>query len=419
MLAKPRVAPLLAITALLGAASVPQAAPAAERSSAIRRTASELRRVLRPVDARASVVVEDRSGRDVLDLRGARLRPLGSTTKLFTAAAVLERFVPDLSTRVRATTPIPPDGVLAGDLFLFGGGDPSFGSAEFARGRTGTAGTDGDALAGRLVALGLREVRGAVVGDERLFDARRTGRTGGVGFDAELDGVLGGLTWNRGRAGLTGGPLSDPARGAAAAFDDALEARGVVIRGVPRAGATPPEVVGLAEARKRAALLVQPMLKRSDDLYAETLATGLGARAGGAAGTTAAGARAIQAAVRRLGVRPRLADGSGLSPRSRGSARDLVRLLRSASRRRWAPTFTHALPIAGRDGTLRRRLGSVRGRCRAKTGSLGSRLSALAGSCRTRRGTYVNFAVLIERVPQDRGRELVDRVASTIAGSRI
>lgn len=270
-----------------------------------------------------------------------------------------------------------------------------------------------------LESLGLREVRGAVIGDERLFDTERSTRPGGA-FDAELDGVLSGLTWNRGRDGDTGGPLTDPARGAAAAFDDRLEARGVSIRGVARAGATPPAaVVGLAEVTTRASSLVLPMLKGSDDFYAESLTKGLGARSTGVPGTTTSGARAITSTVRRLGVRPRLVDGSGLSSRSRGTARDLVRLLRVAPRRSWGSTFTRALPVSGRDGTLRNRLRSVRGRCRAKTGSLGSRLSALAGTCRTRGPTTVTFAVLIERMPQSRARSLVDRVAMALARSSL
>lgn len=259
----------------------------------------------------------------------------------------------------------------------------------------------------------------SAIGDERIFDAQRTGRSG-RGFDAELNGVLGGLTWNRGRAGDAGGPLSDPARGAAAAFDDALEARGVVLNGVPRAGDTPPQaVVGLAEMSRRASTLIRPMLKGSDDFYAESLAKGLGTRDTGLAGTTSSGVRAIQTAVRPLGVRPRLADGSGLSPRSRGSARDLVRLFRTARRRPWGATLVRSLSVSGRDGTLRTRLRAVRGRCRAKTGSLGSRVSALAGTCRTRRGATITFAVLVEDTPQARGRALVDRVAKTLARSRL
>ena len=269
----------------------------------------------------------------------------------------------------------------------------------------------------RLVALGLREVRGSVVGDETRFDAQRTGATTGPAAVAELHGVLGGLTWNRGRAGDAGEVLSDPARGAAAAFDDQLEAQGVVIRGVPRVGTTPPAATPLAAVTADLPGIVVPMLEGSDDLYAEALAKGLVARPG-VPGTTAAGAAAVVAGVRGLGVRPRLADGSGLSCRSRGTARDLVTLLRRARKGSWGATLRAGLPVAGRDGTLRDRLRSVRGRCRAKTGNLGAAASTLAGECRSRNGRTLVFAVLVEGQSQARGQALVDRVATTLARRR-
>ncbi len=378
------------------------------------RLGAEVRRAVAPAGSRASVLVRAGS-RTLVDVRSATRRPLGSTTKLFTAAAVLKGFVPRLTTAAVAGAPIGAGGVLDGDLGLLGGGDPSLGTLAFATSRGLTGGTNGLALADRLVALGLREVRGAVVGDERVFDAVRGGPASGGVFDAELDGVLGGLTWNRGRAGDGGTVLEDPARGAAVAFDDALEARGVVVRGVPRAGAAPAGAV-LATLETPATRLVKEMVKRSDDLYAEALVKGLGARRG--AGTTAAGVAAVQAVTRRLGVAPRLADGSGLPSASRGSTRDLVGLLTTARRRPWGTALFAALPVAGRDGTLAKRLRSIRGRCKAKTGNLGARVSALAGTCRTRRGTTLTFAVQVEGQPLARGTRLVDAVALALARSK-
>jgi D-alanyl-D-alanine carboxypeptidase/D-alanyl-D-alanine-endopeptidase (penicillin-binding protein 4) len=393
--------------AALGATALPGAATAAGSRSADAELQRELRGIVRPAGSRVSVVVRDTRGRKVVDVRGGTLRPLGSTTKLFTATAALRRRLV-LTTEVLAAGPIA-SGVLDGDLVLRGGGDPSLGTPAFAQAR-GAAGTDGAALAARLVSLGLREVRGSVVGDESRFDAVR-------GPDDEYDGVLGGLTWNRGRAGDAGGPLTDPARGAAAAFDDQLEARGVVIRGVPRAGATPPGAAPVAAITADAPGLVTPMLKVSDDLYADALAKALAA-APGAPGTTAAGAAAVRAAVRPLGVRPRLADGSGLSARSRGTARDLVALLLRARKGSWGSTLQRALPVAGEDGTLQGRLRSVRGRCQAKTGNLGTALSALAGQCRSRAGRTLVFAVLVEGQSPTRGRAMVDRVATALARQR-
>jgi D-alanyl-D-alanine carboxypeptidase/D-alanyl-D-alanine-endopeptidase (penicillin-binding protein 4) len=393
--------------AALGGTALPGAATAAGSRSADAELQRELRGIVRPAGSRVSVVVRDTRGRKVVDVRGGKLRPLGSTTKLFTATAALRRRLV-LTTDVLAAGPIA-SGVLDGDLVLRGGGDPSLGTPAFAQAR-GAAGTDGAALAARLVSLGLREVRGSVVGDESRFDAVR-------GPDDEYDGVLGGLTWNRGRAGDAGGPLTDPARGAAAAFDDQLEARGVVIRGVPRAGATPPGAAPVAAITADAPGLVTPMLKVSDDLYADALAKALAA-APGAPGTTAAGAAAVRAAVRPLGVRPRLADGSGLSARSRGTARDLVALLLRARKGSWGSTLQRALPVAGEDGTLQDRLRSVRGRCQAKTGNLGTALSALAGQCRSRAGRTLVFAVLVEGQSPARGRAMVDRVATALARRR-
>jgi D-alanyl-D-alanine carboxypeptidase/D-alanyl-D-alanine-endopeptidase (penicillin-binding protein 4) len=390
--------------AALGGTALPGAATAAGSRSADAELEQALRGIVRPAGSRVSVVVRDTRGRRVADIRGGKVRPLGSTAKLFTATAALRRRLV-LTTDVLAAGPIA-SGVLDGDLVLRGGGDPSLGTPAFAQARGAAAGTDGAALAERLVALGLREVRGSVVGDESRFDAVR-------GPDDEYDGVLGGLTWNRGRAGDAGVPLTDPARAASAAFDDQLEARGVVIRGVPRAGATPPGAAPVAAITADAPGLVTPMLKVSDDLYADALAKALAA-APGVPATTAAGAAAVRAAVRPLGVRPRLADGSGLSARSRGTARDLVALLLRAQKGSWGSTLRDALPVAGTDGTLQDRLRSVRGRCQAKTGNLGTALSALAGQCRSRAGRTLVFAVLVEGQSKARGRAIVDRVATAL-----
>lgn len=402
--------------AAVGGAAAPTAATAAGGRSTDAALNRDLRRVLAPARGRASVVVRDTRGRRVADVRGGTARPLGSTTKLFTAAAALRR-PPALTTDVLAATPIAPGGVLGGDLVLRGGGDPSLGTAPFAAADGRAAGTDGAALADRLVALGLREVRGSVVGDGSRFDAAIGSVASGGALEDDFHGVLGGLTWNRGRAGDAGDLLTDPARGAAAAFDDLLEARGVVIRGVPRAGVTPPGAVGLASAVGSVPGLVVPMLNVSDNLYAEALTKALGA-APGVPGTTAAGVAAVTAGVRPLGVRPRLVDGSGLSPRSRGTARDLVTLLRRARTASWGKAIRSGLPLAGTNGTLAGRLLSIKGRCRAKTGNVGRAGAALAGECRQLGGRTLVFAALVQGQSVADGEALVDRVAAVLVKRR-
>ena len=261
----------------------------------------------------------------------------------------------------------------------------------------------------------MRLVTGSVVGDESRFDAVRTGPSGDGAFDPELGGPLSALAYQRGAQVPGGPPQADPARAAAARFDDVLEARGVVIRGTPRAGVAPPGAVPLASAGSApVGALVAAMLKPSDDWIAELLTKGLAP----APGSTAAGAAVVRGEARRLGARVRLVDGSGLDARDRGSAAGLVSVLR---RMRGNAAFRAALARPGRAGTLRDRLTSGRARrsCRGKTGTLPSGgVSALAGYCSGRNGRTYAFAVIVEGRPIAKARRAQDRVARALAAAR-
>jgi serine-type D-Ala-D-Ala carboxypeptidase/endopeptidase (penicillin-binding protein 4) len=197
-----------------------------------------------------------------------------------------------------------------------------------------------------------------------------------------------------------------------------LEARGVVIRGVPRAGPTPPGALPLAAAGSAPLRsLVKNMLTVSDDWTAELLAKGLSAK-DGPPGTTATGADIVESEAGKLGASVTLVDGSGLDRRDRGTAAGLVSVLR---RLRSSPSFTAALARPGRTGTLRDRLttGRARRACRGKTGTLPSGgVSALAGYCTGRnRHTYA-FSVLVQGRAPSKARRAQDRVARALAGAR-
>ena len=74
-------------------------------------------------------------GRDGLPLEGPTARILASNTKLFTTSAALARYGTDgtLGTEVLGRGHLDEDGILRGDLYLRGGGDPTFGSGRFNR----------------------------------------------------------------------------------------------------------------------------------------------------------------------------------------------------------------------------------------------------------------------------------------------
>lgn len=148
--------PLGIALALAGLAAPAQAAgPVATRSA--------LEREMRAAGPSSSALVVDLdSGETVYSLRADSPRVPASVNKLHTTATALMRLGPDatLTTDVLLAR-APVDGVVDGDLYLRGGGDFTFGAAQSRR------------LATALADSGVTAIRGRVIGDEALFDARR------------------------------------------------------------------------------------------------------------------------------------------------------------------------------------------------------------------------------------------------------
>jgi D-alanyl-D-alanine carboxypeptidase/D-alanyl-D-alanine-endopeptidase (penicillin-binding protein 4) len=399
-----RSAALTTAAVLTIAGLAPAAAPAATgkpRSAEARLRADLPRLAKRAGGAGGYVVLDGATGRTVAASSPDVQRPLGSTAKLLTTGAAIDLLGAGakLTTTVDTVAPVLPDGTLAGDLVLRGGGDPLLDEPQL------------QTLADAVQARGIKAITGSIVGDESAFDALRGGPATGGAFDPELTGVLGALTYARGRQAPNGPLQPDPGRAAAYRFDDVLEARGLKIRGVPRAGATPPGAVTLGLVQQPLADLVKEIDKTSDDFAAEVLAKVLGH------GTTAAGAAAIAAHARKLGARVTVVDGSGVDHDTKASPRQLARYVR---RIRTRSAIAAALPVAGRDGTLVDRMtsGPARGACRAKTGSLPqTRVSALAGWCRTHGRTRV-FAILRTGVDQARAKAAEDAIVQRIAATK-
>ena len=357
------------------------------------------------------------SGAYVLDLETGQAlygedsdieRMPASVEKLYTSSTALLRFGADGTLTTAASADAAPDelGIVAGNLYLRGGGDPSFDAKAAGR------------LADRLIAeTGLTEVQGRVIGDESAFDGRRGPPSEGFRTSIWV-GPLSALTFNRGFTGRRR-PLfqTSPPLFAARAFTTALRKRGVAVRRKARAGVAPPAVVQLAiVGSPTIARLITAMNVPSDNFIAETLIKSLGATFGGR-GTTAVGAQVVRSTVSELGVRTRAIDGSGLSRSNRTSPRAVVSLLTAMAESDVSAPFTASLPVAGRTGTLRYRMRGTAARdaCRAKTGTL-SNVSALAGYCKTRDGGRVAFAFLMNGVYPGSARIHQDRMAAALAG---
>jgi D-alanyl-D-alanine carboxypeptidase/D-alanyl-D-alanine-endopeptidase (penicillin-binding protein 4) len=101
---------------------------------------------------------------------GARLMP-ASTMKLLTSSIAFERFGPDyqFSTDILRDGTVGPDGILHGNLYLRGDGDPAL-SGKFL---TGGSDEPMRRLADLVAAQGIRRVAGSVIGDASGFDDQK------------------------------------------------------------------------------------------------------------------------------------------------------------------------------------------------------------------------------------------------------
>jgi serine-type D-Ala-D-Ala carboxypeptidase/endopeptidase (penicillin-binding protein 4) len=363
-------------------------------------------------------VLDTTTGRTLASVRADVPRIPASVNKLYTSATALLRYGPDatLQTRVLGVGTLDDAGTWHGDLYLRGGGDPTFGSASFNRLAYGLGATV-STLAARVRAAGILRVSGRVRGDESLLDRLRGGPASGYGLDLDVGGPLGGLLYNRGLAREDGSALQrEPAKFAAQQLTRELRRTRVRVALGPAIGTAPADAEEVASVDSPTiATLARLTLVPSDNFVAEMLLKGLGAHFGGV-GSTTAGARVVKRTLARYGVRPQIADGSGLSRSNRTSPRQVVTLLHALH----ADTALRAaLPVAGRSGTLVDRMShsSAQDRCQAKTGTL-SNVSALAGYCRTPNGHLLAFAFIENLVYTPLAKAAEDRLVIALARTR-
>ena len=405
------------LVAALAFVAVPVQAQAAADPALV----AKLGRYMRAAGSQSGAyVVNLTDAETVFGSRQGKPRILASNTKLFTTATALARFGTEgtLGTEVRGSGTLDESGVWRGDLYLHGGGDPTFGSRPFTRRAYGAGATVED-LALALDTAGIQRVSGRILGDESVFDPLRGGPDSGYSTSVWV-GPLSGLAYNHGLGDERGRSFQvNPPVFAAARLDAALESRGIPVRAAPRSGVTPPEASTLASVDSPPmADIVRITNKPSDNYFAEMLLKDIGREATGQ-GTTAGGARVAADFARELGARARLVDGSGLSRGNRASPRGIVRLLAGMQSRDEFDAWYASLPIAGRDGTLstRMRSGAARGRCHAKTGTL-SNVSALSGYCQALSGDLYAFSILMNGVYPPGARQLQDRMAQALAAER-
>ncbi|MCB1887672.1 MAG: D-alanyl-D-alanine carboxypeptidase/D-alanyl-D-alanine-endopeptidase [Rhodocyclaceae bacterium] len=145
--------------------------------------------------------------------------------------------------------------------------------------------------------------------------------------------------------------------------------------------------------------VVRDMNKWSNNVQARHLLATLGASAGGLPNAVTAGAQVVEARLRAAGMDTTtlvVENGSGLSRIESISARTLGQMLDRAFAQPWMPEFISSLSVAGVDGTGRHRLSGspARGFAHIKTGTInGAR--AVAGYVLDRDGRRHVVAMLV------------------------
>ncbi len=418
---------------------------------------------------------------EVLYERDARilLRP-ASNMKLITAAAALSTLGKNflLKTEMYSDTLIN-NGVLHGNLYLKGFGDPDFNSAPFA-----------DFLS-MLKARGITKIEGNIVGDATYFDDERWGA--GWMWDDEPAGFAAynsALSINRNCVEVTVVPsnivgdtalvsidpptqyvslLNTSSTGADTAaltleisrkfkerlnvitvkgqiprgtkpqkeavsvwdpemyfltlFKEELQRENIVFNGKLLLDTIPSSAVLFARHLQPIDSMVVFLNKMSDNLSAENTIKILGAESYGIPGTTEHGISCVKRTLYSFGIDTTkflMVDGSGLSHYDLLTPDILVTLLRAMhSRKDIFDLYYSSLPNAGVDGLLANRMKGTpaQNNLHAKTGTLGG-VSSLSGYVTTADGEMLGFSIMMQNYigTGEPYRKIQDAIGSLMAG---
>lgn len=372
-------------------------------------------------DLRAGLLVVSLTTKEILYSHDAdELLMPASVSKLFTAYAALKKMksTATFRTEIYAKGPVV-GGILSGDLYLRGGGDPSLVSERMWM------------LVNELLRSGIKSIHGSIYADSSFFDEEKTpdsrpkylkdqaynapvgalsfnfntttiyvrpgetpnlppvvyidpenpyvdvvnqATTGKAGSNNTIavnrtdyvKGDIGDTVLLRGSIPVDGHELRfyknivNPALYTAHMFKTFWEKRGMTFVGNVKEGTVPSDARKILDFDSLPLWqIVWGMNKFSNNFVADQILKKLGAEMWGPPGTRQKGLTAMADALEDIGILPKtysIIDGSGLTRGTKVTARQIVAVL-GASHRDFgiAPEMIASLGIAGEDGTLRRR----------------------------------------------------------------
>ncbi len=253
----------------------------------------------------------------------------------------------------------------------------------------------------------------------------RNGRSQRISASSKADGdatriVVRGVIGDRAEPAYVRKRIDNPSLFTGSAMKKALELAGIEVSGEVRRGTRPDGTKTLHYHRSRSlAYMVFLMNKWSNNFMAEMLYRFIGRGDGPA--KTERSREVVNAYFENAGIDTKgftTFNGSGLYDGNEITPRQIVELLDFMYDRPTYPEFAAALAVAGRDGTLSKRLeaAETRGTLRGKTGTLNN-VTALSGYMQTKSGRWVAYSILINDPPVRawRLRRVQDEIAEAIA----
>ena len=194
-----------------------------------------------------------------------------------------------------------------------------------------------------------------------------------------------------------------------------------LIGGRFRDGRTPPDARLLVETVSPALPeVLRDMNKWSNNVIAREVLATLGAVSEPGEDSVAAGARAAQRSLASNGIPTAglvIENGAGLSRNERITAATLGQMLQSAWRSRTMPELISSLPVAGIDGTARKRLAgsAAAGSAHVKTGTLDG-VRSIAGYVLANSGRRYVVVLMINHPNASAARAVQDALMEWVAG---
>ena len=320
------------------------------------------------------------------------MRP-ASTMKLVTAITALDRLGGSYQFRTQLYyTGTIENHTLNGDLYCVGGFDPAFNN------------DDMRAFVESIQRMGVDTIRGRIVADKSMKDADLLGE--GWCWDDD-NPKLSPLSYGRDIEFLE-------------RFVHELIDCDVVLDVRMTESRLPDDAYPICTRFHTMDQILQRMMKKGDNFYAEAMFYQLGAATGHRPSTAKHSAQVVKQLIQKVGngKNPyRVADGSGLSLYNYVTPELEMRLLRYAYRN--SNIYQHllpSLPIAGVDGTLNTRMKGTfaEENVKAKTGTV-TGISALAGYCTSANGHLLCFSIINQGIMKsDSGRNFQNKVCNAL-----